>query len=248
MAAADIVGVLPVAILAGGRGTRIAAIAGDRPKALIEVAGKPFVAHQLTWLARGGVTDVVLCLGYGAEAIRAFVGDGRNWNLRIAYSEDGEAPLGTGGALLRAISLLGNAFLTVYGDALLQCAPLEVVATLKDESDAVMTVFENRDRGLKSNVRVEGENVTAYDKEAPLGTMTHIDYGLNAFRARAFSGFTEGRPFDLAEVHRAAIERGALRALPCPRRWYEIGSPEGLAETENFILAQRSDGYSNDVC
>jgi NDP-sugar pyrophosphorylase family protein len=225
--------VLPVAILAGGKGTRIAALAGDRPKALLPVAGQPFLDHQLRWLAHDGAHAVVLCVGYGAADIRAFAGDGARWGLRIAYSDDGELPLGTGGALKRALPLLGESFLTVYGDALLQCPPHRVAAALRPADDGVMTVFENRDRWLRSNVAIAGDHVVAYDKEAVPGKMTYIDYGINAFRARAFDGFENA--FDLAEVHRGAIERGTLRALVCTERWYEIGSPEGLAETERFV-------------
>lgn len=226
---------LPVAILCGGKGTRIAAIAGDRPKALVQIGGRPFLDVQLSWLARDGVRDVVLCVGYGAEAIRAFAGDGAAWKLRVRYSEDGPRALGTGGALVRALPLLGDAFLTLYGDALLQCAPQRVRAALEIADDGVMTVYANRDRWLRSNVEIVGDRVTAYDKQAAPGTMTYIDYGLNAFRARAFEGFGDDAPFDLADVHCRAIARRTLRAVVCDDRWYEIGSPEGLSEAERFI-------------
>jgi NDP-sugar pyrophosphorylase family protein len=97
-------------------------------------------------------------------------------------------------------------------------------------------VFRNEDRWHPSNVRTAGERVAAYDKHAPPGTMTHIDYGINAFRAADFARVAAAdAPADLADVHRALIERGALRALEVTERWYEIGSPEGLAETERFL-------------
>jgi MurNAc alpha-1-phosphate uridylyltransferase len=226
---------LPVAILCGGKGTRIASVAGSGPKALVPVAGRPFLGLQLEWLARDGVRDVVLCVGYRADAIEAFAGDGAAWNLRVRYSADGPQQLGTGGALQRALPLLGDAFLTLYGDALLQCSPQRVTDALEAADDGVMTVYENRDRWLPSNVAVTGDRVSAYDKKAPPRSMTYIDYGLNAFRARAFDEFDTGAAFDLAEVHRAAIQRRTLRAVVCDERWYEIGSPEGLAEAERFI-------------
>jgi len=227
---------LPVAILCGGKGTRLAAIAGDRPKALVPVAGRPFLDLQLRWLARSGARDIVLCVGYRADDIAEFAGDGTAWGLRIGYSADGPRPLGTGGALRAALPLLGEAFLTLYGDALLQCSPERVAEALGPADDGVMTVYANRDRWLRSNVEVVGDRVSAYDKQAAPRSMTYIDYGLNAFRARAFDGFGTDAPFDLAEVHRAAILRRTLRAVVCEDRWYEIGSPEGLAEAERFIL------------
>jgi len=232
--------VLPVAILCGGKGTRIAAIAGDAPKALVPVAGTPFLAHQLRWLRDAGATDVVLLTGYRGDRIRAFAGDGGAFGVRVAYSDDGEQPRGTGGAVVRALPLLGDAFLTVYGDALLTADPACVARALVKPYDGVMTVFPNADRWLPSNVRVDGERVAAYDKDAPRGTMTHIDYGINAFRASAFAGAPAERAFDVADVHRALIARGALRAVPVAERWYEIGTPEGLNDTEGFLRAREA--------
>jgi NDP-sugar pyrophosphorylase family protein len=230
-----------VAILCGGKGTRVAEIAGNLPKALIPVVGEPFLAHQLRWLARQGIAEVVLLTGYRADAIRDYAGDGRAFGLRVRYSEDGAEPRGTAGAIRRALPVLGERFLTVYGDALLHADLQAVGAALVPPYEGVMTVFRNEDRGLRSNVAVDGEHVRAYDKEAATGTMTHIDYGINAFRADVFADVSDDRPVDLAEVHRAMIARGTLRAFAVSERWYEIGSPEGLAETEWFI-ATRSAG------
>jgi MurNAc alpha-1-phosphate uridylyltransferase len=234
-------GVLPVAIPCGGLGTRISAIAGDVPKALVAVAGEPFLAHQLRWLRSEGATNVVLLTGYRGDAIRSFVGDGRSFGLDVRYSEDGEGLRGTAGAVKRALPLLGSAFLTVYGDALLSADLGAVSRALVAPYEGVMTVYRNLDRGLPSNAAIEGERVVAYDKQAAPGTMTHIDYGINAFRADVFADVSDDRPVDLAAVHRAMIARGTLRAFPVSERWYEIGSPEGLAEMERFI-ATRSAG------
>jgi NDP-sugar pyrophosphorylase family protein len=229
---------IPVAVLCGGKGTRIAAIAGDLPKALIPVAGEPFLAHQLRWLSSEGVTDVVLLTGYRGDLVRDFAGDGRSFGLNVRYSDDGARPRGTGGSVAHALPLLGDAFLTVYGDALLSADLGAVAAALQPPYDGVMTVFRNEDRDHPSNVTLDGERVGTYDKQAEPGTMTHIDYGINAFRAGAFADVRDDRPVDLAEIHRAMIARGTLRAFPVSERWYEIGSPEGLAVTERFIATR----------
>ena len=88
-------------------------------------------------------------------------------------------------------------------------------------------------------MRVDGERVAAYDKRARPGEMTHIDYGINAFRRAAFAGVRAHGAVDLAEIHGGMIARGTLRAFPVSERWYEIGTPEALAETERF-LAERA--------
>ena len=209
---------LPVAILCGGKGTRIAAVAGDLPKALVPVAGEPFLAHQLRWLHDAGATDVVLLTGYRGDRIRAFAGDGAAFGLRIAYSDDAGVPRGTAGAIVRAIPLLGEAFLTVYGDAILSADPAHVEDALRAPYDGVMTVFRNEDRWQRSNVRTAGERVAAYDKHAPPGTMTHIDYGINAFYAadvRARRGVGRARR-PRAGAPRADRPRNAARGRKSP--------------------------------
>jgi N-acetyl-alpha-D-muramate 1-phosphate uridylyltransferase len=229
---------LLVAILCGGKATRIAHLARGISKTLIPLAGEPFLAYQLRWLRNEGASDVVLLTGQNFDAIRACAGDGRSFGLSIRYSEDGPLPLGTAGAVRNALPLLGDRFLTVYGDALPQVRLEAVGAALAPPFEGVMTVFRNQDQGHPSNAAIDGERVAAYDKGVAPGTMTHMDYGVNAFRAESFVEVPQDRCADLAEVHRAMVARGTLRAFPVYERWYEIGSPDGLAETEQFIVAR----------
>jgi NDP-sugar pyrophosphorylase family protein len=209
---------------------------------MVPLAGEPFLAHQLRWLRGEGARAVILLTGFGGEVIRDFAGDGRSFGLEIHYSEDGDVQRGTAGAVQRALPLLGDAFLTVYGDALLSAELAAIEAALAPPYDGVMTVFRNDDRWLPSNVALDGDRVRAYDKQAAPGTMTHIDYGINVFRASAFTGVPTDRLVDLAEIHRAMIDRGALRAFAVAERWHEIGSPEGLAETEQYIRMRSTRG------
>src|ERR1700734_2407964 len=104
---------LPVAVLAGGAASRLHPLTKATPKSLVEVAGKPFIVHQLNLLRREGVERVVLCVGHLGEKIEEFVGD------RL---------LGTGGALRHALPLLGKAFFVLYGDSYLDVAlrPIEL--------------------------------------------------------------------------------------------------------------------------
>ena len=211
---------------------------------MVPVAGEPFLAHQLRWLRREGAREVALLTGFGGALIRDFAGDGRSFGLEIRYSEDGALTRGTAGAVKRALPLLGDAFLTLYGDSLPSADLAAVGAALTAPYEGVMTIHRNDDDGLPSNVAVDGERIRAYDKQAPAGTMTHIDYGVNAFRADAFANVAGDRAVDLAEVHRAMIARGALRAFPVVERWHEIGSPEGFAETEHYIMARSAEERS----
>src|SRR3990172_7010044 len=116
----------PVAILAGGLATRLRPITEKIPKALIEVAGRPFIFRQLDYLRGQGIARVVLCTGYLGEQIEAVVGDGHAFGLDVGYSPDGPTLLGTGGTLKRALPLLGERFFVLYGDSFLPCDFLEV--------------------------------------------------------------------------------------------------------------------------
>src|ERR1035438_10214495 len=112
---------LPVAILAGGLATRLRPITETMPKALIEVNGEPFLAHQLRLLSSNGITRVVLCVGHRGSQIQDYAGDGGRFGLQVEYSFDGPRLLGTAGAIRPALPLLGNAFHVLYGDSYLPC-------------------------------------------------------------------------------------------------------------------------------
>src|SRR5271154_5012876 len=109
---------IPVAILAGGLATRLRPITEKIPKSLVQVAGKPFLAHQLELLHTRGIGRAVLCIGYLGEMIQRDFG-GEAFGVKLDYSFDGEKLLGTGGAIKRALPLLGDEFFVLYGDSYL---------------------------------------------------------------------------------------------------------------------------------
>ena len=132
-------------ILAAGLGSRIRAVAGDLPKPLMPFAGAPVLTHNLRWLARGGVRDVWINLHYGAEQIRAAIGDGQREGLSIHYVYEPEL-LGTAGALANIASAVTEPMLVVYGDSLVRC-DLEALEDVHRSSRAEATVaLFDRDR------------------------------------------------------------------------------------------------------
>jgi len=150
-----------VAILAGGQATRLRPLTQHIPKALVEVAGRPFIDHQLALLRRHGARRVVICAGYLGEMIRDHVGDGRAFGLDVAYSFDGPSPagvgrlLGTAGALVKALPQLGPAFFVLYGDSYLPCDYGAVQrAFLASGRPALMTVYRNEGQWDSSNVEM----------------------------------------------------------------------------------------------
>jgi NDP-sugar pyrophosphorylase family protein len=224
---------VPVAILAGGLGTRLGHMAHERPKALARVAGEPFVFHQLRLLAGQGAVRVVLLVGHLGEQIVDAVGDGARFGIDVRYAFDGREPLGTAGALRRALPLLGEAFLVTYGDAYLRVDHHAVQRAFEASAlPGLMTVLRNEGRWEASNAVFEGGRVTAYDKRTPPRRARWIDYGLLAFEPRVFE---EDDAEDLSDVCAALAARGSLAGFAAQERFYEIGTPETLAETDRFL-------------
>jgi NDP-sugar pyrophosphorylase family protein len=231
---------LPVAILAGGLATRLRPITASVPKVLVEVAGRPFAVEQLELLRQNGLTDVVFCLGYLGEQVEAALGDGRAWGLRLRYVYDGPELLGTGGALARALPLLGPAFHVLYGDAYLDCDYAAVAAAFQASGRlGLMTVFRNAGQWDASNVHFDQGRIWRYDKRERTPEMQHLDYGLGVLSAEALRGYAPGQALDLATVYQDLLAAGQLAAFEVPRRFYEIGSPAGLAETRRYLEQRR---------
>ncbi len=228
---------ITVAILAGGLATRLRPITETIPKALVEVAGKPFIVHQLGYLREQGISQVVLCVGYLGDMIRDVVGNGASLGLKVSYSEDGPNLLGTGGALAKAIDLLGDHFFVLYGDSFL---PLNfsVVQSAYEKSKlpALMSVLKNQNQWDKSNVIYRDGRIIEYNKKKQLPGMNYIDYGLGIICAQAFLDFNLEKTFDLAKMYHQLSISGQLTAHEVNTRFYEIGSLAGIAQTESYLL------------
>ena len=231
----------PVAILAGGLATRLRPVTSTIPKSLVHVAGEPFLSHQLRLLHRNGITSAVLCVGHMGGMIEKQYGDGSEWGVELQYSYDGPFLLGTGGALVQALPMLGSAFFVLYGDSYL---PIDYQAAAAHFDRAgrqgLMTIFENHDAFDRSNVHFQRGEIVSYDKHEHTPEMRHIDYGLSLFRAEAFASRESGEAFDLSDLQHELVEAGEMAAHPVYQRFYEIGSHEGLAELETLLADTES--------
>jgi NDP-sugar pyrophosphorylase family protein len=226
----------PLALLSGGTATRLRPLTEKIPKAMLEVAGEPFVAHQLRHAAREGIDNVVLCVGYLADRVEAFVGDGAAFGVRVVYSHEPPELLGTGGALRHALPLLGDEFLAQYGDSYLDVAYATVVRAFRQSGrPALMTVFRNEGRWDTSNVEFVDGKIRNYDKIHRTPAMAFIDYGLGVFKSETLRRWPAGERIDLAEIYRRLLKEGELAGYESHQRFYEIGSAEGLAETARYL-------------
>lgn len=229
---------IPVAILAGGLATRLHPVTEKIPKSLVRVAGKPFLARQLELLHARGIRRAVLCVGHLGEMIQHEFGD-EACGVRLDYAFDGPKLLGTGGAIKHALPLLGSEFFVLYGDSYLPIEYRPVAEFFRSNKKlACMTVYRNEGRYDTSNVVFKKNQIKVYDKKNRVPEMRHIDYGLSLFKAAAFE--LANQPFDLADVMQQLVKTGQLAGFEVHDRFYEIGSPAGLAELEKLFAGKRS--------
>ena len=230
---------LPLAVLAGGYATRLGQLTKNSPKCLIEVNGRPFVDWQLDLLTKSGYSDFIFCVSYRSEMVQKHLGDGSSWGLRIKYSVDGETQLGTGGAIQKALPLLGDTFGVIYGDSYL---PIDYSAVelnfLNSKSQGLMTVYKNQNQFDTSNVEYTKGKLLNYQKGMNDSKMHHIDYGLTYFRRAAFQSTSNEASFDLESICSLLAKEGKLDGFEVFQRFYEIGSVNGLKEFTDYLRSE----------
>ena len=229
---------LSVVILAGGLATRLRPITEKIPKVLVEVAGKPFIHHQLEYLRKEGIKKIVLCIGYLGEMIEKEVGDGSKFGLEITYSYDGDFLLGTGGAIKKALSLLSKDFYVLYGDSFLPIhfKPVEDFYFMS-KKPALMTIISNENKWDKSNVFCNAGIIIEYNKKESNPQMKFIDYGLCILSRGLFDAYKDECFFDLADLYHKLSITGQLAGFEVFERFYEIGSHKGLEDAKLYLSA-----------
>lgn len=225
-------------ILAGGLASRLGELSKNRPKSMTPVHQRPFLEYQLEFLKKGGIEDIVLCVGHMKDQIMEQFGDGRGYGVSIKYSCE-EQLLGTAGALKNAAGLLEGVFFTVYGDSYLFLDFPSIMAYFLGQNKlALMTVLRNQDRYDRSNTAIQDGLVTRYDRKDRSG-LSYIDYGANIFRKEVLGLIPENQHYSMEELFPKLIEQGELLAFKVKQRFYEIGSPQGLKEFTEYMSVTR---------
>ena len=248
---------MQVVVLMGGLGTRLGEYTKECPKPLVEVEGKPFFDYSLKLFIHHGFRKFLFLIGYRAEMIEEYYGDGSKLGISISYCYDGKELLGTGGAVRRAYRLLEDDFLLVYGDSFMDIDYEETLYRYFEGKlrgmRALMTVLKNGNRFDRSNVIMDGSEIRLYDKMNMTPEMDYIDYGVCAYEKSLFrdeylkdmvdipaDGETNGAgmvnvKFDIALIqNRLSIEK-KMAAHIVTKRFYEIGSPALLNEFRGYV-------------
>jgi N-acetyl-alpha-D-muramate 1-phosphate uridylyltransferase len=229
-----------IVILAGGYATRLYPVTKTIPKSMLHIAGKPFIAHQLAMLKKNDINKVIICSGYLSNQIENLVGNGEKFGLSVYYSFDGDNLLGTGGAIKKALPLLDDTFFIIYGDSYLNVDFRSVSNYfLSRNKKGLMTVLRNRGKWDRSNITSKDGNITNYSKTEKNGEMEYIDYGLSMLRKSAFDETGSEAIFDLAVIFKSLIAQQQMIGYEVKSRFYEIGSVQGIKETEEYLLSHK---------
>lgn len=239
---------MTVFVLAGGMGTRIAGLWPDRPKALVPVAGRPFIDRLLEGLAAHGLADVVLCAGHGASALVGHVGDGAGRGVRVRAVVE-EAPRGTAGALAHALAATGHGedtFLAVNGDTWADFDPAAMLLVHRElAADATLACFPVDDATARGAVALDAEGrLTAFREKAHAGP-GWVSGGVYVLEPRALAGVDAGATGPAVSLESDVFPRllAAGRTLGAWRgggHFWDIGTPEGLARAEAALAAREA--------
>lgn len=228
----DIVADTQIVVLMGGLGTRLGL--KNTPKAMADINGVPFFDYQLRLLKRWRFHKFLFLVGYQAESIENYYGNGSKWQIDIKYSYDGKKQLGTGGALQNAIEKLDENFLLIYGDSFMDIDYQEVVYRYWMEKangmQALMTILENENQYDRSNVIYQNGKIILYDKVNFHDEMRYIDYGVSMLSKELLIKKNRKDNFDLAEILTFLSKLGKLAGQVVTKRFYEIGSPAAMHE------------------
>jgi NDP-sugar pyrophosphorylase family protein len=214
-----------VAILAGGLGTRLGALAAGLPKPMIAIGGRPYLERVIESFARCGLRDIVLLTGYRSEVVEAYFGDGARFGVRIAYSRESE-PIGTGGAVRQARTLLGERFLLTYGDVLRR---FDYDRFVSEHGEPCLAVYPRRTVG---NTATDGDRVVEFDKRKP--ELPYIDAGFCVMPSEVIDWLPERGSFEEVVFPRLAAEH-RLTCEVVDLNFCDIGTPEELARTRAML-------------
>jgi len=215
-------------ILAAGLGKRMRPLTDHCPKPLLEVAGKPLLQYHLEALAAGGIEQVVINLAYRGEQIREFVGDGQRFGLSVVYSCEPE-PLETGGALLKALPLLGSApFLLVNGDVWTDYPLTDLAApSLPDSMEGRLLLVTNPEFHPEGDFALDSSGLLS--KRPGLPRYTYA--GISLLHPRLIADYPQRRPiFPLLEALQPALSGGRLEGRLHQSRWSDVGTPQRLEQ------------------
>ena len=226
----------PLVILAGGKATRLGKIAQNIPKCLIPVAGKPFLNWQLEYIKNQNIREVYICSGWLSDKIENHIDSLSYLDLNINIIPDGSQLLGTGGAIQNILGRLSENFFVLYGDTYLPIDFKKVEDYHKNNNMRdLLTIYKNNGKLDQSNIIYKDNAIIKYRKKNNDRNMKFIDYGLSIMSKKSFNSYGKKNNFDLSDMYEYLVSKKLLNSYLVNERFYEIGTPISLMETEKYM-------------
>jgi len=208
-------------LLAAGRGERMGTLTATQPKPLLTIGDRSLIEHHIVRLAASGIEEVVINLSYRGSEIRKRLGDGGRFGVSIAYSDEGEPPLETGGGIVHALPLLGSEpFLLVNSDVY---TDFDFRVLVDGPRAPTLVLVPNPPHNARGDFGLDSAGFVS--AAPPLSTYA----GVAIFDPRWFAELAPGRR-PLKPVLDAAIARREIRGLKFLGTWLDVGTPERLEE------------------
>ncbi len=224
-------------ILAGGYGKRLGYLTKKKPKSLLTFNGKPFIYHQIKFFQRRGIKNFLILIGHDGEKIKRQILKYRFLSTKIHFSYDGKKNIGTGGALKKARFKLFKNFFLIYGDTFPQINILKLKeAHFQKKSKFTMTIYKNNNKYDKSNIIIKNKKISKYSKFLPRAK--YIDYGVSILDKSIILS-SKSSSFDLKNIINLLLTKNLLNYFIVKKRFYEIGSFEGIKQFKNFIKKKK---------
>ncbi len=220
-----------IIILSGGKGTRVNKFTKKKPKCLIDIYGKPFLYYQLKYLCKNNIKNVLLSVGYRSNQVKKYVKQNIDF-INVKVVDDGKKLLGTGGAIIRSIDLLKKNFYVLYGDSYLNFRLMKLKTKNKF---SIMAIFKNKNKFDSSNVELKKYNFISYKKNKKKKNYEYIDYGVSLLNKNIFKKIKKNVKFDLSNILEKVSNNYQLKGYIVKKRFYEIGSYNGITNFKKFI-------------
>jgi len=222
-------------ILAAGYGTRLRPLTLSTPKPLVPVAGRPLITYHIERLAQAGLRELVINHSWLGEQIEQALGSGSDWGVNIRYSPEKE-PLETGGGILKALPLLGDApFVVLNGDVY---TDVDLAALhLPEGMLAHLALVDNPDFHPEGDFCLTAGHVLTRDAAPKHSRLTFS--GVSVLSPRLFDGYQTGEAFALTPLLMNAMAKGKVSGQYHDGFWADIGSPERLLALEDYLQDQR---------
>src|SRR3989344_3247372 len=234
-------------ILAGGFGTRLKEVAGDVPKPMVMIAGKPFLEHQLLYLKDQEIEDIIIAVYHMSNKIKSYFGDGSRWGLDITYSEE-EYPLGTAGAIKKAEKYLNDTFLVLNGDSYSQIDIKKLLEFHKSKkSNFTISLTKSNNAGHYGSVVLDGSKVRDFiEKKESLNSF--VSTGFYMFEPIIFNFMEPDKNISIEkEIFPRLAKQDSLYGYIHEGYFMDIGRPETYSKFKEDVINSLLLSSSNSI-